>query len=350
MSGAGEDETAPSVEWKDEMTEASLRANERRLRVGIDVGGTFTDFVMADAVTGKITLFKEPSTPDDPSRALIDGLRKLLAQEGVVPADVAGLMHGTTIGLNAIIQRRGARIGLIVTRGYRDVLEIARCRMPSSFDLHAEKEAPIVPRARVVEIAARFDRDGNPSLVADAAELDRVAAKIRALDLDAAALVTLNGYANAEAERALATALEERLDGLSISSAAEIWPEIREYERTLVACLNAYIQPLMQGYFDRLSTGLAELGVTAPLLITASNGGSLSVGSAAARPVETILSGPASGVMAAMRQAQESGIGDIVTVDMGAPRPIWLWRPGARSGLRRAPMWVACPSSCRSST
>ena len=208
-----------------------------RLRIGIDVGGTFTDFVMADAVTGRVALYKEPSTPDDPSRALIEGLAAFLAREGMSASDVGGLMHGTTIGLNAIIQRRGATIGLVVTKGYRDILEIARCRMPSSFDLHATKEVPLVPRARVVEIDARFDRDGTLTRAPSEAELDRVAAELSALNLDATALMLINGYADPEAEARIADALAQRMS-LPISSAAAIWPEIREYERTLVACLN----------------------------------------------------------------------------------------------------------------
>ncbi|SDJ02412.1 hydantoinase/oxoprolinase family protein [Salipiger marinus] len=304
-----------------------------RLRIGIDVGGTFTDFVMADAQTGAVALFKEPSTPDDPSRALIDGLEKFLAREGMTARDVGGLMHGTTIGLNAIIQRRGARIGLIVTRGFRDILEIARCRMPSSFDLHAEKEVPLVPRARVVEIAARFDRTGRLTHAPDAAELDRVAAELAALDLDAAALMLLNGYADPEAEGRIAAGLSQRLEGVQISSAAMIWPEIREYERTLVACLNAYIQPLMAAYFTRLTEGLQRIGVAAPLLVTASNGGSLSVGSAVARPVETILSGPASGVMAAVRQAAQSGMDNIITFDMGGTSSDMAVATGGVAGI-----------------
>ncbi len=291
--------------------------SQGRLRIGIDVGGTFTDFVMADADTGRVALFKEPSTPDDPSRALIEGLEKFLDREGVGPEEIGGLMHGTTIGLNAIIQRRGARIGLIVSKGFRDILEIARCRMPSSFDLHADKEVPLVPRARVIEIDARFDRAGRLSREPDAAELDRVAQEIAALNLDAAALMLINGYADPETEGRIAAALSDRIEALSITSAATIWPEIREYERTLVACLNAYIQPLMDAYFNRLTKGLERIGVTAPLLVTASNGGSLSVGSAVARPVETILSGPASGVMAAVRQASQSGMQNIITFDMG---------------------------------
>lgn len=292
-------------------------AQDGRLRIGVDVGGTFTDFVMADSRTGRVALFKEPSTPDDPSRALLQGLQGFLDREGMSPAEVGGLMHGTTIGLNAIIQRRGARIGLIVSKGYRDILEIARCRMPSSFDLHADKEVPLVPRARIVEIDARFSRDGELTRRPDAAELERVAAEVAALDLDAAALMLINGYADPEAETEIAARLSAQVQPLEISSAAAIWPEIREYERTLVACLNAYIQPLMASYFTRLTEGLTAMGVEAPLLVTASNGGCLSVGSAVARPVETILSGPASGVMAAVRQAAQSEMTSIITFDMG---------------------------------
>ncbi|KIN70560.1 N-methylhydantoinase A [Sulfitobacter noctilucae] len=288
-----------------------------RLRIGIDVGGTFTDFVMADTQTGKVTLYKEPSTPDDPSRALIAGLEKFLQREDMSPADVGGLMHGTTIGLNAIIQRKGARIGLVVTKGFRDILEIARCRMPSSFDLHADKEVPLVPRSHVIEIDARFDDDGKLTRNPGAEELDRVAKALAALDIDAAALMLVNGYTDPQAEGRIADALSDQLPDLSISSAALIWPEIREYERALVACLNAYIQPLMGSYFTRLTAGLERIGVDAPLLVTASNGGSLSVTSAVDRPVETILSGPASGVMAAVRQASQSGMQDIITFDMG---------------------------------
>ncbi|WP_238120980.1 MULTISPECIES: hydantoinase/oxoprolinase family protein [unclassified Xanthobacter] len=287
------------------------------VRIGIDVGGTFTDFVLSDPRDGRLAFFKEPSTPDDPSRALLVGLNALLEREGLRATDVGALMHGTTIGLNAIIQRRGARIGLIVTRGFRDILEIARSRMPSSFDFHATKEAPLVPRARIVEIGARLNARGEVTEAPDADEIARVAAALRALDLDAAALVTVNGYANPAFELDLCQALSQQAGGLDITSAAAIWPEIREYERTLVACLNAYIQPLMQRYFDGLLAGLAERGVGAPLLVTASNGGSLSVGSAAARPVDTILSGPASGVMAAVRLAKAAGTAGIITFDMG---------------------------------
>lgn len=286
-------------------------------RIGIDVGGTFTDFVLSNPSDGSLTYYKEPSTPDDPSRALTEGLQSLLDKAGLASADVATLMHGTTIGLNAIIQRRGATIALVVSKGYRDILEIARSRMPSSFDFHASKEEPLVPRLRIVEIDARLSSSGEVTKTADAAELDRVASELKALGVDAAALVLINGYTTPAVEIDLATQLSERAGGLSITSAAAIWPEIREYERTLVACLNAYIQPLMQRYFSDLQKGLERDGVAAPMLVTASNGGSLSLASAKERPVETILSGPASGVMAAARLADAADVKSIITFDMG---------------------------------
>lgn len=286
-------------------------------RIGIDVGGTFTDFVLSNPNDGSLTYYKEPSTPDEPSRALIEGLQSLLKKAGMTSADVGTLMHGTTIGLNAIIQRRGATIALVVSKGYRDILEIARSRMPSSFDFHASKEEPLVPRLRIIEIDARLSASGEVTKAADDAELEHVAAELEALGVDAAALVLINGYTTPSVEIGMASKLSEKAGGLSITSAAAIWPEIREYERTLVACLNAYIQPLMQRYFSGLKKGLERDGVVAPILVTASNGGSLSLVSADERPVETILSGPASGVMAAARLAQAADVKSIITFDMG---------------------------------
>jgi N-methylhydantoinase A len=295
----------------------SQQHKHRRARVGIDVGGTFTDFVLSDTSSDRLDYYKEPSTPDDPARAVVQGLANLVQKAGLAPSDVELILHGTTIGLNAIIQRAGARIGLVVTTGFRDILEIARSRMPSSFDFHASKEEPLVPRDRIFEIDARFNPLGQPVRLPDAEALERLGVQIAAANLDAVAVITINGYANPEEEGRLATALKEYLPGTAVTSAAQIWPEIREYERTLVACLNAYIQPLMQNYFARLETGLRDIGTGAQIFVTASNGGSMSLDSATARPVETILSGPAAGVMAATRLAAAAGVERIITFDMG---------------------------------
>ncbi|MEU8149360.1 hydantoinase/oxoprolinase family protein [Nonomuraea sp. NPDC048901] len=282
-------------------------------RIGIDVGGTFTDLVAAVPERGLVVHHKEPSMPADPSRAVADGLAAILAQAGLRPEEIGGITHGTTIGLNAIIQRRGARIALVVTEGYRDILEIGRSRMPSSFDLYAGKEEPLVPRDRIVEISARLGPGGVPVAEPDAPELDRVAARLRAIGADAAAVLVLHGYTDPDFEEGVAAGLRARLPELPLMASATVWPEVREYERALVACLNAYIQPLMRDYFGRLESRVRALGVPAPIFISASNGGSMSLRSAAERPIETVLSGPAAGVAAAARL----GMGAIVTFDMG---------------------------------
>lgn len=293
-----------------------IQSAYQRARIGIDVGGTFTDFVLFLTDPPRLLHHKQPSTPEDPSRAVAEGLAALLSNAQLEPEAVGLLVHGTTIGLNAVIQRRGARVVLVVSEGFRDVLEIGRSRMPFSFDFHADKEQPLVPRDRVVEIAARLTPRGAPSRQPDAAAVAVVAAAVRALAPDAAALMLINGYADPAFEVALAEQLAE-MSGVPVSSAAGLWPEIREYERTLVACMNAGIQPLMQGYFDRLNQRLHAAGLTAPVFITASNGGSLSLATARARPVDTLLSGPASGVMAASRLAAAADVSRIISLDMG---------------------------------
>ncbi len=286
-------------------------------RIGIDVGGTFTDFVLFDPRTGRFAYHKQPSTPADPALAVQQGLTALLNKCDLRAQDVDALLHGTTIGLNAIIQRRGARVGLIVTDGFRDILEIGRARMPSSFDFHATREAPFLTRDRVIEIGARFNRDGERTQWPDAAQREAAAQAIAALDVDAAVVMLINGYAAPEDEGALTDALQALVPGVTLLSAARTWPEIREYERTLVATLNAYIQPLMERYFTRLTALMAEIGLEAPILVTASNGGSLSLQSALERPIDTVLSGPAGGVVAAARLSRETEVAQLVTFDMG---------------------------------
>lgn len=282
--------------------------------VGVDVGGTFTDFVLFDPQRQQRFYHKQPSTPADPALAVSEGLQAIL-QKSHLPASALSLvLHGTTLGLNAIIQRRGADIALAITEGFRDVLEIARARMPSSFDFHADREAPFLPRRRVVEIPARFSPEGEVTQWPTEAALAQAAEELAALNVSAVALVTINGYANPAREAELAAALAARLGNVPVLSSAQLWPEIREYERTLVAGLNAYIQPLMQRYFTRLKTLLTGQGIEVPLLITASNGGVLPLDAAQQRPVDTLLSGPASGVTAASRLAAGRGF---VSFDMG---------------------------------
>lgn len=289
----------------------------QRWRVGIDVGGTFNDFVAAQEGTGLRVFYKEPSVPDDPSLAVERGMAGLLARAGIEPGDVGLVMHGTTLALNAIIQRNGPRLGLVVSRGNRDVFEIARSRMPSAFDFSAKRETPLVPRNHVFEVDARVLSDGTVMRRPDAAALDRLAAEIEAADLRAVAVMLINSFRHGALEREVAEGIRQRLPHMPVTESAVIWPEMREYERGLLAALNAYIQPMMESYFERLERRLRGLGIAAPIFITTNNGGTVSLATARERPIDTVLSGPAAGVVAAVQMAPADLGGNLVTLDMG---------------------------------
>ncbi len=288
-----------------------------RYRIGIDVGGTFTDFVLVDMTETRLEFHKEPSVPEDPSAAVERGMRALVETFGVSLGDVELVVHGTTIGLNAIIQRRGARMALVVSKGNRDVLELARLRLPSSYDFTAPREIPLVPRDRVFEVGARMRSDGSVDEAPEPAEIDALAARLRGASVDAVAVMLLNAYRDGSLERTVSGALRAALPGVEVSESSTIWPEVREYERCLVAALNAYIQPLMTGYLDRLEKRVKGQGVAAPIYITANNGGTLSVATSRERPIETVLSGPASGVVASTRVGAAASQGRLITFDMG---------------------------------
>ena len=288
-----------------------------RYRIGIDVGGTFTDFVLVDMSETRLEFHKEPSVPEDPSAAVERGLHALVRTFGIALGDVELVVHGTTIGLNAIIQRRGARMALVVSKGNRDILEIARLRLPSSYDFTAPREKPLVPRDRVFEVGARMRSDGSVEATPTPAELAALAGELGGAGVEAVAVMLLNAYRDGSLERTVSAALRAALPGVEVSESSTVWPEVREYERCLVAALNAYIQPLMTGYLERLEARVAGQGVTAPIYITANNGGTLGVGTARERPIETVLSGPASGVVASTRVGSVAGQAKLITFDMG---------------------------------
>ena len=288
-----------------------------RCRIGVDVGGTFTDFVLTNSRTGAIVRYKEPSVPEDPSLSVGRGLPALVERAGVRPEDVELLVHGTTLLVNAIIQKRGARVGLVVSPGHRGVLEIGRMSLDNSFDFTLRKEEPLVPRNLVFEVGARVRADGSVAATPGPAELDRLAGDLARAGVDAVTVLLLNSYAHPGPEREVAEALRRRLPGVPVTESAEVWPEQREFERGLVAILNAYVQPIMTAYLDRLVDRVAAAGVTAPVYITASNGGTLSIDTARERPIDTVLSGPASGLVAATRVARSAGRTGVITVDLG---------------------------------
>ena len=298
-------------------TKDSIKGSGARSRIGVDVGGTFTDFVLTNGSTGEIVRYKEPSVPDDPSLSVGRGLPVLVERAGVRPDDVELLVHGTTLLVNAIIERRVARVGLVVSPGQRGVLEIGRMSLDNSFDFTLRKEEPLVPRNRVFEVGARVRADGCVVETPDPEELDRLAERLAAARVDAVTVLILNSYAHPGPEREVAEALRRRLPGTPVTASAGIWPEQREFERGLVAILNACVQPLMDGYLRRLADRVAAAGVKAPIYITASNGGTLSLETARERPIDTVLSGPASGLVAATRIARSAGRTGIITVDLG---------------------------------
>jgi N-methylhydantoinase A len=288
-----------------------------RCRIGIDVGGTFTDLVLANPKTGQLHFYKEPSTPNDPSEAVERGTLGIMERAQVRESDIELVVHGTTLGLNTIIQRKGAKVALIVSRGNRDVFEIARCRMPSSYDLSVGKEEPLVSRDLVFEIPARTRADGIIEERPSAGDLQTVARTLAVEGVGAAAIMLLHSYAYPELENEVAQILRELSPNLLVTQSAQLWPEIREYERALVAALNAHIHPLLDSYFLRLERRLQAIGVRAPIYITASNGGTVGLATARERPIDTVLSGPASGVVAASRLAASCGIERIISFDMG---------------------------------
>jgi len=286
-------------------------------RIGIDVGGTFTDFVLADRGTGELVFYKEPSVPDDPASAVTRGLAALLERAGRTADDIELVVHGTTIALNAVLQKRGGKVGLVISRGFGDTMELARGGLPNTFSYKHPKQPPLIPRDQVFEIDARLRPDGTVLARPDEVAVEEIAERIRAAGVEAVGVVILNSYAHPALERELSDNLQRRLPGILVTASAALWPEIREYERTLVTALNGFVQPLMERYFSHLSERLRAEGVAAPLFISTSNGGTVSIDTARERPVDTLLSGPASGVVAASRMAQELTLSHLVTLDMG---------------------------------
>jgi N-methylhydantoinase A len=286
-------------------------------RVGIDVGGTFTDFVLVDSNGGRLVTWKEPSTPADPVRSVIDGFGHLLERTGLAAVDVDVVVHGTTLALNAILQERGARIGLVVSRGFGDLMVIGRGGLPNSFSYKDPKRQPLVPRRHVYEVPARLRVDGSVMEAPSDADIERIAASAQADGLEALAVLVINSYAHPEMEVRLARALAARLPDVLVTASAELWPEVREFERALVAVLNGYIHPMMDAYYGALDQHLTAMGLGGRLEIATSNGGTVGVATARRRPIDTLLSGPAAGVSAGTRLAAEAGVTHVISVDMG---------------------------------
>ena len=284
----------------------------RSTMIGVDVGGTFTDVFVLDEATGKARVAKVPTTRPDQSGGFLAGIAAQVADL----SSVASVVHGTTAGTNALLERKGARIGIITTEGFRDVLEMRRRDRPRTWGLRGDFQ-PVVPRDLRREVPERVLADGTIHTPVD---LDAVRAAGRDLLAEgcaAVAVLFVNAYANPENERAAVAALAEFWPNPHISSSSGILPEIREFERFSTTALNAYLQPEVSGYLERLETALRAKGFGGEFLIVQSNGGVMAVDTACRLPVRTALSGPAAGVIAAAHIAQSAGFPNIITGDMG---------------------------------
>jgi N-methylhydantoinase A len=272
--------------------------------VGVDTGGTFTDFVVQDGT--RLRVHKVLSTPADPARAILQGLDDL-------SVDAArALIHGSTVATNAVLEQKGARTALITTAGFRDVLEIARQTRPTLYDLRVERDPPLVPRELRLEVTERLDERGNVLIELDDHSVSAAVEAAKNAGVDSVAVCLLFSFANPEHERTVTERV--RATGLSASASHEVLPEFREYERTSTVVLNAYVAPLMDRYLGNLDQSLPE---ETQLRIMQSNGGSISAGVARSEAARTLLSGPAAGAVGASYVAEASGFQQTISFDMG---------------------------------
>ena len=286
------------------------------MRVGIDIGGTFTDIVCIQD-DGTITTRKVSSSVDDYSRSIREALPEILAARRIEGAAVREVIHGTTVATNAVLEQSGARTALITTEGFRDVLELRRVRIPELYTWMWDKPPDLVERRLRGEVRERIDARGEILIPLDEEGAARMLDQLLALDIDSLAVCFINSYVNPVHEQRLGELIDQRCPGVSLSLSHQILREVREYERTATTVVNAYVRPLVERYVASLGSALQELGLRAPLLIMQSNGGVMTAESSCRRPVFMIESGPAAGVIASQALATGGDIPNAITFDMG---------------------------------
>ncbi|WP_027091556.1 hydantoinase/oxoprolinase family protein [Cohnella thermotolerans] len=285
-------------------------------RLGIDIGGTFTDLTVLDEQSGTLIGIKTPTVPSDPAQGIANGLA-LLRQRGIEPKDIRYFVHGTTIGLNTLLQRRGESIALIVTEGFRDLLSLQRLRLPIPYDFRSRLPEPLIPRERVFTVKERLRHDGSVHTPLDMDSLDEAIRAAAASGAGGVVVCFLHSYKNPVHEQQAVARIRELAPELGVSASAELWPQMREYERAAMTAVNLYIQPNVRRYFETLQERLQEEGVRAQPFITQSNGGIMDIGTAADAPVRTLFSGPAAGVIGAVQVARSADVSNVITFDMG---------------------------------
>lgn len=287
-----------------------------RLRVGIDVGGTFTDFTVLEEASGAMTHFKVSSTPHDPSEAIGNGLNGL-QDRGFAPQEVVHFGHGTTVATNMVIERRGGKTGLLTTAGFADVLEIGRQTRPDLFDMTVRKPDPLVGRSLRLEVRERMDQAGTVLTALNETDVEAAAEAFAAEGVAAVAIGFLHSYRNPAHELRAAEILAARLPGVFISLSSDVLPEFREYERISTTVMNAYLMPRMDGYLDRFMGRASTAGLGSHPWTIHSNGGLMSTTTAREFPVRTCLSGPAAGVVGSAIVGEAAGFPNVITFDVG---------------------------------
>jgi N-methylhydantoinase A len=280
--------------------------------LGVDVGGTFTDFFLMDEASGETRTHKVASTPDDPSRAILQGLRALMPE-----GKLSLLAHGTTVATNALIQRCGGEVALVTTAGFKDLLEIGRQTRPKIYDLKADHPEPLVSRERRFEVAERIGPAGEVILDLADTEIRRAIADVRTSGAQSVAVCFLFSFLNSTHERRMGEALRAALPGVDVSLSCEVQPEFREYERLSTTVLNAFLQPVAGRYMTHLGRAIDRHAAGARIGICQSSGGLMSIGRAGEMPIRTALSGPAAGVVGAIAAGGRCGRSDLITLDMG---------------------------------
>jgi N-methylhydantoinase A len=297
------------------MNDTKKARTSHHVRVGVDTGGTFTDFVFE--ANRRLWVFKLASTPDDPSRAITDGLKRIVEETGAQLSEIE-VVHGTTVGTNALLQRRGARTALVTTAGFEDVIEIGRQARPELYNLNAVKPPPLVSPELRFGARERVAAGGEVLEQLTDDDVEQLGESLKQAKVESIAISLLFSFANPEHEQRIAKALRKL--GVPLSASYQILPEYREYERTSTVTINAYLQPLMGRYLNRLETtrpGPKSQVSSLKLRVMQSSGGSISAAAAADEPVRTILSGPAGGVVGALRLARAANCENIITFDMG---------------------------------
>lgn len=286
-------------------------------QLGIDTGGTFTDFVLLNEENGELITHKELSTPDDPSIAVINGIQSAEHQFGVLSSQISRIVYGTTVATNAVLEYKGAKTGLLTTRGFRDVLEIRRQWRPRLFDLYYVKPEPLVPRFLRLEVRERIDAKGGVLQTIDLEEVRTHVKNMIREGVEAIAVSFLFSFLNPVHEKAVEELIKTEFPGIFISISSHICPEFREYERTATTVLNAYLMPVTSKYLKNLRGKLVKTGATTPLRIMQSNGGLMRAEDIEEAPVNTLLSGPVGGVVGGVKIASALGLRNIITIDMG---------------------------------